>query len=222
MRKSLIKKPIGIFGGTFDPIHNGHLRLAEEAADWLGLASVCFIPAGNPALRTRPSFSPTQRLAFARLAISGNPRFTLDAAEADSAEPSFTVPTLQRLRDESAFGQARSLVLLLGADAFARLEKWHRWEEIFALAHIALALRPGFSLDAETLSPALARHYRERACHDPKLLCDETSGRIIVFPMTPLDISATQIRRLLTEGKSVRYLAPECLLPLSPPLNQEN
>ena len=109
----MLEKPLGLFGGTFDPVHCGHLRLAEEAADALGLARVRWIPAGRPALRTLPpQASAQQRLAMVQLAVAGNRRFEIDAAEVESDQPSFTVPTLERLRQPGICGPDRSLVLL--------------------------------------------------------------------------------------------------------------
>ncbi|MBK7686515.1 MAG: nicotinate-nucleotide adenylyltransferase [Rhodocyclaceae bacterium] len=131
---------IGILGGTFDPIHIGHLRLGEEALQQLGLDQIRFIPAGRPPLRDVPSATPEQRLAMVKLSIADNPDFGVDDSEVMAATQSYTVETLERLRLE--FGAKRPLVLLLGQDAFGRLESWHRWTEIFSLAHVAVATRP--------------------------------------------------------------------------------
>lgn len=205
-------KLIGIFGGTFDPLHFGHLRLAEEAADALDLARVRWIPAGQPALRAAPQASAAQRLEMVRLAIAGNPRFEVDAAEVEAARPSYTVATLERLRQAGACGAQRPLVLLLGADAFSGLADWHRWEALFDLAHIAVAHRPGFALDPANLPPALAQCYRDRICQHPSALSAAPAGRIATFAMTPLDISATKIRALLSKHGSPRYLMPDALV----------
>ena len=136
--------PLGLFGGTFDPVHFGHLRLAEEARETLGLAKVIWIPAGQPPLRDAPGRSAADRLAMVRLAVAGNPGFTIDDGEVVAAGTSYTVNTLERLR--AAHGERQPLVLLLGADAFGRLDAWHRWRELFGLAHIAVATRPGHAL----------------------------------------------------------------------------
>ncbi len=207
--------PLGIFGGTFDPVHFGHLRLAEEAADALGLAGVRWIPAGRPALRESPKISAAQRLEMVRLAIAGNPRFELDAAEvesAESAQPSYTVPTLERLRRHDVCGGERPLVLLVGADAFAGMTQWHRWQRLLELAHIAVAHRPGYTVDAEHLPPALAEVFRTRRCQTAAELAETPAGRIFTYAMTPLDISATRIRALLSKGLSPRYLMPDALV----------
>lgn len=204
--------PLGIFGGTFDPLHFGHLRLAEEAIIALSLTGVRWIPAGQPALRDSPQVSAAQRLEMVRLAIAGNPRFELDAAEVEVAQPSYTVPTLERLRQPTVCGAQRPLVLLLGTDAFAGLAGWHRWESLFDLAHIAVAHRPGYPLEAASLSAPLARIYRDRYCANPAALSEAPAGRIASFAMTPLDISATRIRALLSKGHSPRYLLPDALV----------
>jgi nicotinate-nucleotide adenylyltransferase len=210
-------RPLGIFGGTFDPVHFGHLRLAEEAADSLGLARVRWIPAGQPACREAPRLSGAQRLAMVRLAIAGNPRFELDSAEVDAAlvdasRPSYSVPTLERLRQAPVCGAQRPLVLLVGADAFAGLLNWHRWEQLCDLAHIAVAHRPGFPVDPCGLPGALASVYRQRHCADVAALAAAPAGSIVSFAMTQLDISATKIRALLSKGASARYLLPDALL----------
>lgn len=205
-------RPLGIFGGTFDPVHFGHLRLAEEAVEALDLAGVRWIPAGQPALRESPQVTARQRLAMVRLAIADNSSFSVDAAEVEAARPSYTVPTLERLRRADQCGGQRPLVLLLGADAFAALPGWHRWQSLFDLAHLAVAHRPGFPIDLERLPAALADCCRERHCADPALLADAPAGRIVTFAMTQLAISATSIRALLAKGGSVRYLLPEAVI----------
>jgi len=201
--------PLGIFGGTFDPVHYGHLRLAEEAADTLSLPRVRWIPAGQPALRDAPRVGARQRLDMVRLAITGNPRFELDDGEVEAAQTSFTVPTLERLRRPDVCGTRRPLVLLVGNDAFAGMSAWHRWEQLFDLAHVAVAHRPGYSISAEDLPPVLAGIFRHRFCDDPLQLASAPAGHIVTFAMTPLDISATRIRSLLSKRQSPRYLMPD-------------
>ena len=197
-------EPLGIFGGTFDPVHIAHLRLAEEAAEALGLAGVRWIPAGQPKHREAPQVTPAHRLRMVEMAVAGNPRFSVDSAEVDSGDASYTVPTLERLRRE--LGGDRPLVLLLGADAFAGLPTWHRWQALFDLAHLGIAHRPGFVLDEAALPAGLAHEVAARRCADPGRLGDSPAGRICTFAMTPLAVSATQIRALLADGRSPRYL----------------
>ena len=204
--------PLGLYGGTFDPVHLGHLRLAEEAVDALGLAGVRWIPAGQPLLREAPRVAARQRLDMVRLATAGNPRFTVDPAEVEADRPSYTVPTLERLRRPDELGSERPLLLLLGADAFAGVSAWHRWEALFELAHVAVAHRPGYLLEAAALPPPLARLLEQRRSLDPADLRAAPAGRIVSFAMTPLDISATRIRAALSKGESVRYLLPDALI----------
>ena len=212
MPETLTPTPLGVFGGTFDPVHFGHLRLAEEAADALALERVRWIPAGQPGLRGVPSAGAVERLEMVRLAIADNPRFELDVAEVEAAQPSYTVPTLERLRQPQVCGAQRPLVLLVGADAFARMSGWHRWLELFNLAHIAVAHRPGFPVDPAALPRELARVFAERFFTDPAALRNSPAGCIVPFAMTQLDISATKIRALLSKGLSPRYLMPDGLI----------
>lgn len=203
-------KPLGILGGTFDPVHYGHLRLAEEAHAALGLAEVRWIPAGMPAHRAAPQTSAAHRLAMVRLAIGGNPVFSLDAGEALSAAPSYSVPTLERLRAQ--IGPRRPLVLLLGADAFLGLNGWHRWRELFGLAHLAVATRPNYALAVDRMEPALAAEFKSRQDRSAAALDEAPSGRIVLFGITALDIAATALRAEIGAGRSLRYLLPDPVL----------
>lgn len=207
---SLSDGPLGVFGGTFDPVHLGHLRLAEEAAETLALACVRWLPAGQPPHREGPRVAAADRLAMVRLATADNPRFEVDAAEVHADQPSYTVLTLQRLRRE--LGPARPLVLLLGTDAFSALPTWHRWSELLQLAHIGVAHRAGAPPHVDDLPPELVREFVQRHSDDPAVLRATPAGRVVVFAMTPLDISATRIRDLLAARRSPRYLVPPVVL----------
>ena len=209
--------PLGILGGTFDPIHLGHLRLGQEALQQLALSQVRFIPAGRPPLRDSPSASPQQRLAMANLAIAGNPDFVVDDSEVLAARQSYTVDTLTRLRAE--LGPQRAMVLLLGSDAFARLESWQRWTEIFSLAHIAVATRPysaNAAIDTHSASqvkysPALAGGFKQRLGTLADL-AKSPSGSIVPFTIPALEISATAIRQQIKSGRLPRYLVAEAVV----------
>ncbi|WP_415033095.1 nicotinate-nucleotide adenylyltransferase [Azonexus sp.] len=203
------RRAIGLYGGTFNPVHHAHLRLAEEACDSLGLQEVRWIPAGWPPHRPPPEVSGAQRLAMVRLAIADNPRFSLDSAEVDASTRSYTVHTLQRLR--AHFGPQQPLVLLLGADAAAALTTWHQWPELFALAHLAIAERPGYALDPAQLPSALAAEFAQRAA-PAEAVHKAPAGYVVHFPLTALAISATGIRQALAAGQSVRYLLPQKLV----------
>lgn len=206
--------PIGIFGGTFDPIHYGHLRLAEEAREALSLEHVLLIPSGLPPHREVPQTPAGDRLEMAQLAVAGNASIIVDPAEVESETPSYTVLTLERLRAQ--FGPARPLVLLLGADAFAGIPSWHRWRELFALAHMAVANRPGHPPHARRfpglLSEPLAAECGPRFRVHADDLRTAPAGRVLPFDMTPLAISASLIRARLASGHSVRYLLPDSVL----------
>lgn len=202
--------PLGLFGGTFDPIHVGHLRLAEEAIEHLGLSGVRWIPAGQPPHREAPLVSARQRLEMVVRSTADNPLFSVDPAEVLSEQASYTVLTLERLRAE--LGPGQPLVLLVGADAFAGLPAWHRWREILELAHLAVSHRPGFPVTQDSLPGELADVYRARHRTDCACLRQWPAGSIVSFAMTQLDISATQIRKLLANGRSARYLLPTAAL----------
>ena len=205
-----LSEPLGLFGGTFDPVHYGHLRLAEEAIAHLALGGVRWIPAGQPPHRGTPQVTAGQRLAMVRCATAGNPRFSVDAGEVEAAAPSYTVHTLERLRAE--LGAQQQLVLLVGADAFAGLATWHRWRDIFGLTHVAVSHRPGFPVETASLPHELATEFNDRRLTDVGALRASPAGGIATFAMTQLAISATQIRKLLANGLSARYLLPDDVL----------
>jgi len=204
------RRPLGILGGTFDPVHYGHLRLAEEAHGALGLERILWLPAEQPPHRAAPVGSARHRLELVRLAIADNPAFVLDEAEAQNPAPSYTVISLMRLR--GLHGAEKPLVLLLGADAFADLCTWHRWQDLFVLAHLAVATRPGYGLDPGRLPPALADELRARQRPDAGALTQAPAGNIVTFAITALDISATRIRATLATAGSARYLLPDPVL----------
>ena len=192
-------------GGTFDPVHLGHLRLAEEAAGELGLERVRWIPSGNPGHRTAPRTPAHHRLEMVKLAVRDNPRFAVDDAEASGGTAQFTIDTLRRLRAE--LGDDVPLVVIIGADQFHKLDTWRDWRELFERAHFAVGARPGYALAPESLPPAVAEEWRARA-GDAAALRAAPAGRIAGFPMTLLGISASDIRRRLASGASARYLLP--------------
>jgi len=201
--------PIGIFGGTFDPIHFGHLRPALELREHLALSEVRFIPASVPPHRGEPSASPLQRLAMLRLALQGVEGMSVDERELLRQGPSYMADTLRSLRHEAG---ERPLVLLLGLDAFLGLASWHEWHSIIGLAHIAVARRPGWDSTGLQGNAALEQLWREHACDDVSQLHHSPAGRIVMVDVTPLAISATAIRAQLWQGGSPRFLLPDCVL----------
>jgi nicotinate-nucleotide adenylyltransferase len=197
--------PIGVLGGTFDPIHFGHLRFAEEAADNLGLALVHLIPAADPYHRSAAVASAQHRLAMVVIAVRNNPRLIADGRELTRSGPSYTIDTLESLRAE--FGATQPLVLLLGADAFVQMATWQRWREIFALAHVCVAERPGYSAWRDAL-PANLRDELDQRYLPGTSVPHQPGGSILSFPLRQLDISASGIRALFQAGMSARYLLP--------------
>ncbi len=194
-------RPLALFGGTFDPVHTGHLSVAWEAAELLD-AEVHLLPANVPPHRLAPIASAAERVAMLRAALAGQSRLVLDTRELARSGPSYTVDTLRELRAEQG---DRPLVLLLGADAFAGLSSWHEWRALFDLAHVGVLSRPGV---AGTPGAALQAEIAARRVDDPAMLCASPAGRIVELAVTPLEISATRIRELLAAGRDPRYLLP--------------
>ncbi|KQM46148.1 MULTISPECIES: nicotinate-nucleotide adenylyltransferase [Pseudomonas] len=199
-------KRIGLLGGTFDPVHIGHLRSALEVADALALDELRVMPNARPPHRDMPQVSAQQRLEMVRLAVDGIPPLVVDDRELKRDKPSYTVDTLELMRAELAADD--QLFLLLGWDAFCGLPSWHRWEELLQHCHILVLQRP----DADSESPdALRNLLAARSVSDPLALTGP-NGNIAFVWQTPLAVSATQIRQLLASGKSVRFLVPDAVL----------
>ena len=194
-------QPLAIFGGTFDPVHLGHLSVAWEAAELLD-AEVRLLPANIPPHRPPPIASAEQRVAMLRAALQGQSRLTLDTRELERDGPSYTIDTLIELRAEQG---ARPLVLLIGADAFAGLPSWHRWRELFDVAHIGVLSRPGVEA---VLPDELQREIADRRVDKAAAWRHAPAGKVIELAVTPLEISATRIRELLATGREPRYLLP--------------
>jgi nicotinate-nucleotide adenylyltransferase len=201
-----MSQAIAILGGTFDPVHNGHLRVAWEAAEALD-ADVRLMPANVPPHRSAPIASAGQRVMLLRAALAGQARLRLDERELRRAEPSYTVETLRDMRAE--FGPDRPLILLIGADAFTGLPGWHAWRELFKLAHIAILTRPGHGLD---LSAELDAEIAPRRAGSRQELHVSAAGKVFGLAVTPLEISASAVRALLAEGREPRWLVPDALL----------
>jgi nicotinate-nucleotide adenylyltransferase len=195
--------PLGLFGGTFDPIHNGHLRTAFELLRALKLAEVRFLPTGNPPHRESTQADAAQRLAMVRAAVADQPGFTVDDREVRRTGLSYSVDTLTELRAEFPH---RSLCLLLGMDAFLGLPNWHRWQEILELAHVVVAHRPGWK--APTQGP-LGEVMVDRGTGAIRDLHGSQAGKIYVHAVTQLEISSTELRQMLVAGGDPRYLVPD-------------
>lgn len=193
----------GILGGTFDPVHIGHLQLARDAIQALDLDALRCIPAGQPPHRPAPVTSATDRLAMVKLAFSDQARYMLDDAEIRQSEPSWTIRTLERLREELPDD---SLVLIVGADAFLGLSTWHRWTELLDFAHIAVANRPGSNLAPSAMPPALAALWQDRYTADVTMLRQSRNGRIVSFTIVPCSVSATRIRQAVSQDEPISDL----------------
>ena len=195
--------PIGIFGGTFDPIHYGHLRTAFELLQTLPLGEVRFIPCGDPPHRG-VTFAPAAlRLDMVRRATRDEPNFVVDDRELRREGPSYSVDTLVSLREEFS---GRSLCLITGMDAFLGLPTWHRWDEILDFAHIVVAHRPGWRAPQDGALGALLAQRRTESAAD---LRARSRGTIYVHAVTQLEIASTEIRSLVAEGYDPRYLMPD-------------
>jgi len=198
-------RPIGIFGGTFDPIHYGHLRSAFEVLQALRFEEIRFIPCGDPPHRGATFAAAESRLQMVEVAIKGQDGFTSDDREIRRDGPSYTIDTLTTLREEFP---RRSLGLILGMDAFLGLSKWHRWDEILDVAHIVVAHRPGWK--APDIG-ALGEMISDFGTHRVDDLRDSLCGRIYVHAVTQLEISSTEIRDLVAAGRDAQFLMPDAV-----------
>jgi nicotinate-nucleotide adenylyltransferase len=198
-------RPIGIFGGTFDPIHYGHLRTAFELLQILDFEEVRFVPCGDPPHRGVTFAAAELRLDMVRAATRDEPRFVVDDRELRRDGPSYTIDTLASLREEFP---DRSLCLITGMDAFLGLPTWHRWDEILDFAHMVVAHRPGWRAPGEgELGELLARR-RTRSARD---LHEMPQGSVHVHAVTQLEIASTEIRDLVADGYDPRYLLPDAV-----------
>lgn len=201
-----MSRRIGILGGTFDPVHIGHLRGAVEVAEMLGLDELRLIPSARPPHRGAPGASPEQRLEMVRLAVRDVSPLLADDRELRRDKPSYTLDTLVSLREEIA--PQDQLLLLLGWDAFCGLPSWYRWTELLDHCHILVLQRPDADMEA---SEALRDLVAARSVPDPQALAGP-AGQITFVWQTPLEVSATQIRQSLASSKSVRFLVPDAVL----------
>lgn len=197
---------IGIFGGTFDPIHFGHLRVALDVMEQLQLEQMRFIPLNQAVHREQPGASGAQRLEMLQAAIADQPGFIADDREIRRDSPSYTLHTLQSLRQE--LGRQVPLCLLLGADAYAAFLQWHKPLEIIQLAHLVVMHRPGHRLPDD---PELQAFTQQHLLEQTQKLGASAAGRIMLLPVTQLEISASDIRQRVRQSASARYLLPEAV-----------
>lgn len=199
-------QPIGIFGGTFDPIHYGHLRCALELYQQLNLQNVRFIPCQNPVIDKTAHATILQRLTMLKKALADQPSFLLDEREIHRTTPSYSVDTLLSLREEFPH---TPLCFIIGSDALNNLHRWHRWQELITLAHLIVITRP------KAISPqqrSIQKLIHEHQISDAKQLVQQISGYLFVVDTIQLDISGTMIRQQIAAGLNPRYLLPDEVL----------
>ncbi len=197
-----LQKPIGILGGTFDPIHNGHLRLAVQLRDRLGLASVRLVPSARPPHRDEPGATPGQRSKWIRVSITDEQGLLLDDRELIRPGLSYTVDTLMSLREDYP---DTPLCLVMGRDVFSQLHTWDRWEKLLDYCHIVHVPRPGVRKE---ISPLVEEWVNGHVIEDPDLLGEKVSGYVYQANFPLLEISGSDIRKLIRLGHSPRYLLP--------------
>lgn len=200
---------IGVFGGTFDPVHFGHLRPALEVFEALQLRQMRFIPAGQPPHREPPQAEPRQRESLLLAALGKDtPGLVVDNRELRRPGPSYMVETLESLRHDL---KDEAICLVLGMDAFLQLESWHRWEDITELAHLVVTHRPGWEFDPERMPSGLVALWRRARVDDPALLNASPAGGLYRIAVTQLDISASRVRDCIAAGGSPRFLVPDAV-----------
>ncbi|MDB4281661.1 nicotinate-nucleotide adenylyltransferase [Paraglaciecola sp.] len=206
MQESPQLMALGLLGGSFNPVHFGHLRGAIEAMGLLNIEQLALMPAPEPPLKDLPLVSIAHRVAMLRLAIKEFPGLSLDTRELDRPGLNYTVDTLMALRTEH--GPSVSLIFIMGADSLANLPRWSRWEQLLELANIAVITRPGAPVThAEPVASWLAEH----RC-DAKMLRQQTAGGVALLDQTPLAISSSAIRADIHTGRSVRFLLPDAVI----------
>lgn len=205
--RSLPVSLVGVFGGTFDPVHYGHLRSALELVERLHLEQLRLMPSASPPHRAAPYCSAEHRAAMVALAVAGEPRLACDARELERPGKSYTIDSLIELRAE--LGAQCGLCMVMGCDAVLEIMQWHRWRELLDWAHILVIARPGWALPREG---EVAQWLDSRRVADLGELRRQPAGCIAIEELRPLSISSTEIRELLAAGRSARYLLPEAVL----------
>lgn len=198
---------IGIFGGTFDPVHYGHIKPALEIKQALHLSQLRFIPNRLPPHRAPPLLSVTQRLSLLKTALKDYPEATIDERELHRDGPSYMYDTLQSIHDELP---DETLCLIIGIDAFLHITSWYRWRDMFELCHLVVVQRPGFDPNtiAEHMNAEDYRFLADRITNDAAALTSQATGKILLKSVSQLDISSTRIRKSLLQGEDISQWLP--------------
>ena len=196
---------IGIFGGTFDPVHLGHIKPALDVKQRLALDELRFIPCSIPAHRAMPVATAEQRLTMLHAAIDGYEGCIVDERELNRQGVSYMVDTLQSLHDEL---KGSALCLIIGMDAFYNLHQWHQWQKLFELANCIVTYRPGCEFNLDALHPDLVTVVKQRQVDSEKIFIEKDSGALLFMPVTQLDISATEVRQRIKQQQSIDELVP--------------
>ncbi len=196
---------IGIYGGTFDPVHFGHLRPALDVYSLLTLSKILFIPCGQPPHRDAPIASSQDRLVMLELALENQPDFVIDDREINRPGASYMIDTIKSLMEDF---KDEKFCLIIGMDAFVKFDGWKDWQEITKRVSLVVTQRPGYKLES-TPSPELNQYLTEKQTTDKQVLVNAEQPHCFFCPVTQIDIAATEIRVLVSEGKSIDYLLPE-------------
>ncbi|NQZ49792.1 MAG: nicotinate-nucleotide adenylyltransferase [Moritella sp.] len=199
-------RAIGILGGTFDPIHYGHLRPCLDLLQQLNLAEVRLMPNHIPPHRAAPGSNSAHRLAMATLAVEHCDELSVDPRELNRTTPSYTIDTLIELAAENP---TTPVCFLIGLDSLNNLHTWYRWQELLDYCHLVVSYRPNYKL---TLAPEVQKLFEQVQTMDVKVLQQQKQGRILLWPSTQLEISATRIRQLIKHQQSPQYLLPDNVL----------
>lgn len=197
-----------MLGGTFNPVHHGHLRTAVELCQQLPVKQLHLVPCNVPPLKDEPKISAEHRLNMLSLAIQGEAKLLADRRELERPGPSYSLDTLKSLRED--YGASQPLGLVIGWDAFANLSQWHKYQELLTLAHLIVVTRPGAKQELATAEAELLNQHRLLPQED---LTASPAGKILRLQLpSQLEISATSIRRLVASNQSARYLLPSSVL----------
>lgn len=196
-------RPLGIVGGTFDPIHLGHLHVALSSAQALGLHEIRLIPAANPLLRAPPQATAEQRLAMVKLAIANHPQLTVDDCEIRRDGHSYAIDTLLTLREQ--FPDI-PFYYIIGVEQFSQFTHWHRWQEILETTHLVVTTRAGFKFKPQDV---LLKLLKQRQVQDVKELSLTLAGNILLLNIVPLALSATEIRKKIMQGENPEVYLPD-------------